>query len=76
MNMTNSTETKRGRGRPCSFPGQETKMAGFNLPVATLELLTAAVEKRNTNRKEGQGRTNCNLVVDRALRAYLRDRKS
>lgn len=63
---TETTEAKRGRGRPQSFPGQETKMSGFNLPVATLELLKAGAKAREV----GQ-----NTLVDRALRAYLRERK-
>lgn len=79
--MSNQTETevKRGRGRPASFPelGKEgVQMAGFNLPVSTLETLDKAVETRNAARKEGQPRVNKNTIVDRAIRAYLRDRKS
>jgi len=54
---------KRGRGRPASFPNQETKMAGYNLPVTTLDLVTKAAAKRGVNQ---------NILVDRALRAYLR----
>lgn len=61
--MTNATETKRGRGRPATFPNQNTKMAGYNLPTATLELVRKAAAKREVNQ---------NLLVDRALRAYLR----
>ena len=61
--MTNSTLTKRGRGRPASFPNTDTKMAGYNLPVATLDLVTKAATKRGVNQ---------NILVDRALRAYLR----
>lgn len=61
--MSTSTETKRGRGRPATFPNTETKMAGYNLPVATLELVRKAAAKREVNQ---------NLLVDRALRAYLR----
>jgi len=67
--MTSSTSTsteKRGRGRPASFPGQETKMAGFNLPVSTLNMLAAGAAAREVTQ---------NTVVDRALRAYLRSRK-
>ena len=64
--MTNSTEIKRGRGRPKSFPNTETKMAGYNLPIETLELVTKAAAKREVNQ---------NILVDRALRAYLRERK-
>jgi hypothetical protein len=71
--MTNATETKRGRGRPASFPNQETKMAGYNLPVETLDLVTEAVEKRNKDRGN-KPRINQNQLVDRALRAYLRQR--
>ena len=71
--MSTQVEVKpRGRGRPSSFPeGVETKMAGFNLPVATLELLTSTVEKRNKDRG-AKPRTNGNLLVDRAIRAFLR----
>lgn len=65
------TETKRGRGRPESFPGVETKMAGYNLPVATLKLVTSTVEKRNKDRGS-KPRINQNQLVDRAIRAYLR----
>lgn len=72
--MSTQTETKQ-RGRPASFT-QPTKMAGFNLPLETLAMLAAAVTKRNESRKEGVSRVNQNTLVDRALRAYLRDRKS
>jgi len=61
--MSNSTEVKRGRGRPKSFPNAETRMAGFNLPVATLEKIVAAAAKRGTNQ---------NTLLDRAVNAYLR----
>jgi hypothetical protein len=61
--MNVSTETKRGRGRPATFPNQETKMAGYNLPTDTLEMVRKAAAKREVNQ---------NLLVDRALRAYLR----
>lgn len=64
--MTNSTETKRGRGRPATFPAQETKMAGYNLPTSTLELVRRAAAKREINQ---------NLLVNRALLAYVRERK-
>ena len=64
--MSTSTEVKRGRGRPASFPNQDTKMAGFNLPTATLELLATGAKARGVTQ---------NAVVDRALRAYLRSRK-
>lgn len=61
---TTSTETApRKRGRPASFPNAETKMAGYNLPTTTLELVTNAAAKRGINQ---------NILVDRALRAYLR----
>lgn len=72
--MANATEVKRGRGRPESFPGVETKMTGFNLPVSTLELLSEAVVKRNKARKEGVSRVNQNTLVNTALRAFLRNR--
>lgn len=62
--MSNSsTETKRGRGRPASFPGQETRMAGFNLPTATLKRLAEGAETRKVTQ---------NALVDRAVNAYLR----
>lgn len=64
--MSNVAEVKRGRGRPESFPNQETKMAGFNLPVATLDLVKQTSEKRSMPQ---------NILVERALRAYLRTRK-
>lgn len=60
--MSNSVEVKRGRGRPASFPNTETKMANYNLPIATLDLVTKAAAKREVNQ---------NILVDRALRAYL-----
>lgn len=66
MNSTNSTATQtqtRGRGRPASFPDQETKMAGFNLPVTTLELIAKGASKRGVNQ---------NILVERAIRAYCR----
>jgi hypothetical protein len=61
--MNTNVETKRGRGRPATFPNKATKMAGYNLPVETLELVRKAAAKREVNQ---------NLLVDRALRAYLR----
>lgn len=67
MTNSNTTETKRSRGRPRSFPDQVTKMAGFSLPVDTLELLQAGAQARGVTQ---------NALVDRALRAYLRSRKS
>lgn len=60
-------EVKRSVGRPASFPNQETKMAGYNLPLTTLKLVSDAADKRDENQ---------NILVDRALRAYLRTRKS
>jgi len=66
--MTQETEIKRGRGRPESFPGQKTKMVGYNLPVETIELLQAEVERRNANRKPDQPTVNLNTIVDRAIR--------
>lgn len=65
MSSTN-TEVKRGRGRPASFPNLETKMAGFNLPLATLESLAAGAKARGITQ---------NALLDRALKAYLRPRK-
>lgn len=61
--MTTATETKRGRGRPASFPNTDTKMAGFNLPEATIELLKKGAERREVTQ---------NILVDRAIRAYVR----
>lgn len=61
--MSTSTQEKRGRGRPATFPNTKTKMAGYNLPVTTLDLVRNAAAKREVNQ---------NLLVDRALRAYLR----
>jgi len=61
--MSNSTEVKRGRRRPKSFPNAETRMAGFNLPVATLAKIVAAAAKRGTNQ---------NILLDRAVNSYLR----
>jgi hypothetical protein len=60
---TSTTIEKRGRGRPATFPNTDTKMAGYNLPTSTLELVRKAAAKRGVNQ---------NLLVDRALRAYLR----
>lgn len=65
--MTSATETKRGRGRPQTFPGQKTRMAGFNLPVDTLDLLSASAESRDKTQ---------NAIVDAALRAYCRKRST
>lgn len=65
--MSPSTETKRGRGRPRSFPDQETKMAGFNLPTSTLESLAAGAQAREITQ---------NALVNRAILAYLRPRKA
>lgn len=64
--MSNVAEVKRGRGRPKSFPNVQTKMAGFNLPVETLELVSKTAEQREIPQ---------NVIVERALRAYLRNRK-
>lgn len=73
QNMSNATQTEtRGRGRPASFPDVETKMAGYNLPVSTCEAVNKAVEKRNKARKAGTPRTNANMLVNRAILAYLR----
>jgi hypothetical protein len=63
--MSNATETKRPVGRPQSFPGQSTKMAGFNLPVETLALLAETAKSREVTQ---------NTLVERALRSYLRNR--
>ena len=63
--MNTNTEVKRGRGRPQSFPNQDTKMAGYRLPTSTLDLVTKSATKREINQ---------NILVDRALRAYLRER--
>lgn len=67
MTSTTATEVKRGRGRPPAFPGQKTKMAGFNLPQETLELLSKTATERELTQ---------NAIVDRAVRAYCRTRKS
>ena len=64
--MPTNTEVKRGRGRPRSFPDQTTKMAGFALPVETLELLQEGARSRNIPQ---------NALLDRAIRSYLRSRK-
>lgn len=64
--MANQTEVKRGRGRPKSFPGVKTKMAGYMLPTTTLDLVSEAAATREINQ---------NILVDKALRAYLRTRK-
>jgi hypothetical protein len=64
--MPTVTEVKRGRGRPASFPNQETKMAAYCLPITTLESLQAGAKARGITQ---------NALVDRALRAYLRSRK-
>lgn len=61
-----SVVEKRPRGRPRAFPDQKTRMSGFNLPVETLEMLSAASEARKLTQ---------NAIVDRAVRAYLRVRK-
>lgn len=61
-NVNTATEVKRGRGRPKSFPNAATKMAGYNLPEATLEMVTTAAVTRGVPQ---------NILVDRALRAYL-----
>ncbi len=64
--MTNATvEVKRGVGRPATFPGQETKMAGFKLPIETLERLATRAEEKGLNQND---------LVNRALTAYMRDR--
>lgn len=63
--MSNATEVKRGRGRPATFPNDETRMAGFNLPVATLELVRKTAEKREINQ---------NALVNKALLAFCRTR--
>ena len=67
MTSATTTEVKRGRGRPPAFPDAKTKMAGFNLPVETLELLSATAKSRELTQ---------NAIVDRAVRAYCRTRKS
>lgn len=67
MSNTNTeTEVKRGRGRPASFPDTATKMAGFNLPLTTLDSLAAGAKARGITQ---------NALLDRALKAYLRPRK-
>ena len=40
-------------------------MAGYRLPTSTLDLVTKSATKREINQ---------NILVDRALRAYLRER--
>ena len=64
--MPTNTETKRGRGRPRSFPDQQTKLAGFALPLETLELLQEGARTRGIPQ---------NALLDRAIRSYLRSRK-
>ena len=67
MSSNTETEVRRGRGRPKAFPGVETAMAGFSLPVETLALLKTGAKAREITQ---------NALLDRALRAYLRARKS
>lgn len=67
MSNSNTAEVKRGRGRPAAFPNEETKMAGFNLPVGTLELLAKGAADREVTQ---------NTLVNRAIRAYVRGRKT
>lgn len=63
MNQAQAIETKRGRGRPSTFPADvETKAAGYKLPVTTLTLVDEVAERMEINK---------NGLVDRALRAYL-----
>ncbi len=63
MTQAQMTETKRGRGRPASFPNQETKMAGFNLPTGTLEKLSKGAAKREITQ---------NALLAKAIEAYCR----
>ena len=44
--MSNA-ETKRGRGRPASFPGQDTVKMLTSIPVEAQEQLRAVAAKRN-----------------------------
>jgi hypothetical protein len=64
IDMSNATEVKRQRGRPSAFPADiDTKMAGFKLPTATLQMLAKGAAKRELTQ---------NAIVDRAIRAFLR----
>jgi hypothetical protein len=64
MTQGNATEVKRGRGRPASFPGQETRVAGFNLPIETLDMLAAEAETRGVTQ---------NAVVAKAIERLVAD---
>ena len=46
--MSNA-ETKRGRGRPASFPGQETNAMLARIPVETQAKLREVATKRREN---------------------------
>lgn len=60
--MNTNTEVKRGRGRPATFPDQDTKMAGYNLPITTLEAVATEAARREWNQ---------NALVNRALLSFL-----
>ena len=70
--MSTQVAEKRGRGRPEAFPGVDCRMAGYNLPVATLERVAKAVKARNAKKAEGAQSMTQNTLVNRALLAYLR----
>lgn len=70
--MSQAIEVKRSRGRPASFPNTKTRMAGFNLPVDTLDRLSKATETRNAKKADGAPSVTQNTLVNRAILAYLR----
>lgn len=58
----NKTQTEsRGRGRPASFPNQETISFLATIPVSTREMIRQVAEKRTAS--SGQ-RVNMNQVLD------------
>lgn len=66
MSTQGATEVKRGRGRPSAFPGQETRVAGFNLPVEVLDMLASEV---------GVTKETQNAIVAKAIQRFVSDRE-
>ena len=66
-----STTIKRGRGRPASFPDQETKAFLTTIPVDTIAQLHELREKWGVNMNQAIAR-----LAQRAHKDAFRSRKS
>ena len=68
MTDQNQTETPARRGRPASFPGQETKALLAHIPTATRDRLVAEAAIQTA---ASESRVPMNVILDAAINAAI-----